>query len=73
MMNSVLDTQVDAVVHHVADIQTAAVVTQTFDDPLEEKPFKIQKTQVSSSIVPTINLTDFDVEEEEISPTPVLE
>ena len=73
MMTYVLYTQVDAVVHHVADIQIAVAVTQNFDDPLEEKPFKIQNTQVSSSIVPTINLTNFNVEEEEISPMPILE
>ena len=73
MMTSVLDTQVDAVVHPVADIQIAVAVTQNFHDPPEEKLFKIHKTQVSSSTVPTINLTDFDVEEEEISPTSVLE
>ena len=73
MMAFVLDAQVDAVVHPVADIQTVATVNQTFDDPPEEKPFKRQKTQVSSSTVPTINLTDSDVEEEEISPVPVLE
>ena len=46
MMTSVLDTQVDAVVHPIADIQTVAAVNQTFDDPPEEKPFKRQKTQV---------------------------
>ena len=73
MMNFVLDTHVDAVVHLVADIQTTATVTQTFDDPPEEKLFKRQKTHVSSSIVPTIDLTDSDVEEEEISPAPILE
>ena len=40
MMNSVLDTQVDVVVHPVADIQTTVAVTQNFDDPPEEKLFK---------------------------------
>ena len=41
MMTYVLDTQVDAVVHPVANIQIASAVIQTFDDPTEEKPFKI--------------------------------
>ena len=62
MMNFVLDTQVDVVVHPIADIQIVVAVTQTFDDPPKENPFKRQKTQVSSSTVPTINLTNSDVE-----------
>ena len=46
---------------------------QNFDDPTEEKPFKRQKTCISSSTFPTINLTYSNFEEEEISPAPILE
>ena len=66
LITSVLDIQVAATAQSIVDVQVTTVLTQACKDQVmdEVKPFKIQKIKVPSSLSPTIDLTNSDIEEE---------
>ena len=65
-MTLVLDTQVAVVANPTTNTQVTTIVTQVCDDQAaaEVKPSKKQKIQVTTSQTPTIDIINYDTEEE---------
>ena len=74
-MTSMLDTQEIATNHPFDNVQITTAVTQEIGDPVmaEIRPLQILKVQVPSSSAHTIDLTNSDKEEKEVSHVPITE
>ena len=74
-MTSVLDTEVAVVANPAIEIWVSIAITQVCDEQeiVEVKPVKKQKIQITATQIPSIDLSDYDTEEEVITPMAVLE